>query len=339
MNYACYCGAQLQLAPEGNRWICPHGHQVYACKRCEAMGKNTPLQWIEQYQRWYCYTCQEYAPARPSGTVTPVSSSVVPSSVAQFLVPEEQLLFYSEHAEIKEHWGKAAQLAISFANTAKTQQADGRPTKRTKPETKTGELAITDRRIYLANIREVKEDIRELFSSAPKSRCFEVIFDPDYARQKVELAKAKNEEIKQQAKGVRVWSRIKFMKEQGFGSIVHAAVGASLDKAALGEEYIKLKICRIKVGGIPAAVGSLEVSPGIHLSKHEWELRIKRPLNLATTVAGAALTLAGSLVLGPILMNYKPGPNVSYEPILEIFQAKAKELSAFVEELETLNKK
>jgi len=62
MDYTCHCGARLQSSSKENKWICPNGHDVYTCKRCEALGKTTPLEWIPQYQRWYCRECEQYAP-------------------------------------------------------------------------------------------------------------------------------------------------------------------------------------------------------------------------------------------------------------------------------------
>ena len=40
------------------------------CSVCESLGKNTPLQWIAQYQRWYCYECKQYTPASNSNVDT-----------------------------------------------------------------------------------------------------------------------------------------------------------------------------------------------------------------------------------------------------------------------------
>jgi hypothetical protein len=62
MDYKCHCGAVLRYYPTDKKWVCSNGHPVYTCKECEAAGKSTPLQWVQQYQRWYCYECQEYAP-------------------------------------------------------------------------------------------------------------------------------------------------------------------------------------------------------------------------------------------------------------------------------------
>ena len=276
--------------------------------------------------------CREYAPASSSGAVASESSGFAVSvPVAQFLVPEEQLLFYSELAEIKEHWGKATQAAVSFGNTARAQQ-QGSGSKQTKPQIKTGELAITDRRIFLVHMRG------GFLSESQAKREFDVIFDADYAKQRIELAKAKNEEIKQQAKGVSVFSRGKFMMKQGFETMVRVVIGASLEKAVMGQEYIKLKIYCIRIGGKHPVIGFLESVPGINLSKQEWELRVKRPLNVATQLAGVALTLTTGW-FGPILMHYKSKADVTYQPILEIFQAKALELSALCKELEAVSAK
>jgi hypothetical protein len=63
LDYKCFCGANLRYSQSENGWVCPNGHEVYACNNCKSQGKNIPLQWIGQYQRWYCYECQEYAGA------------------------------------------------------------------------------------------------------------------------------------------------------------------------------------------------------------------------------------------------------------------------------------
>jgi hypothetical protein len=65
MDYKCYCGATLKYSRDG-KWFCPNGHTIYTCKKCEALGRNTPLQWIPSYQQWYCYECKQYAPSTPS---------------------------------------------------------------------------------------------------------------------------------------------------------------------------------------------------------------------------------------------------------------------------------
>ena len=63
MDYKCFCGANLRYSQSEDRWLCPNGHEVYTCKNCKSQGKSIPLQWIAQYQRWYCYECQQYAAA------------------------------------------------------------------------------------------------------------------------------------------------------------------------------------------------------------------------------------------------------------------------------------
>jgi hypothetical protein len=237
--------------------------------------------------------------------------------IAQFLVPDEQLLFSSEKAEIKDHWGKGEQLARSLDD----------PERRQRPKVRIGELAITDRRIYLVRMEG------GLFSEQHPVRSFEVIYDVNYARQRIELAKAKNAEIRQQAKGVGLFSRGRFMRKQGLETLVNVAIGASLEKAVLGQDYIKLKLHRVWVGGKPPGLGLAEaLATGTHITKQEYELRIKQPVSTLTQVGAVALTLTTTW-FGAILAHYKSKANVTYEPILEIFQAKASELSALVKEL------
>lgn len=63
LDYKCFCGENLRYSQSEDSWSCPNAHEVYPCKNCKSKGKNVPLQWIAQYQRWYCYECKEYAAA------------------------------------------------------------------------------------------------------------------------------------------------------------------------------------------------------------------------------------------------------------------------------------
>lgn len=47
-------GGQGQL-PQGHAQPQPSQPQSYPCQQC-----RTPLQWVAQYQRWYCGQCQQY---------------------------------------------------------------------------------------------------------------------------------------------------------------------------------------------------------------------------------------------------------------------------------------
>ncbi len=62
------CGVETDWVEEYERWYC------YECKEYLPEEKkeeqtyscstcNGELTWIEQYQRWYCYSCQTYAPS------------------------------------------------------------------------------------------------------------------------------------------------------------------------------------------------------------------------------------------------------------------------------------
>lgn len=46
---------QQQYAPPQQQHYAPPQQQQYPCAQC-----RNPLQWVAEYQRWYCGTCQQY---------------------------------------------------------------------------------------------------------------------------------------------------------------------------------------------------------------------------------------------------------------------------------------
>ncbi|MGD0645876.1 MAG: hypothetical protein ABSA75_13300 [Candidatus Bathyarchaeia archaeon] len=68
------------------------------------------------------------------------------------------------------------------------------------------------------------------------------------------------------------------------------------------------------------------------LYKREYELRVKRPLSTSDLAAPLIAP-----VLGTILQHYKSKANVTYEPLLEVVQAKSSELAQLVKELEAVS--
>lgn len=50
-----FFAAQQQLQQPGAAQPQPAAPQQYPCQQCQA-----PLQWVAEYQRWYCPTCQQY---------------------------------------------------------------------------------------------------------------------------------------------------------------------------------------------------------------------------------------------------------------------------------------
>jgi hypothetical protein len=111
MDYKCHCGASLQYESREKRWFCPHGHQVYACMQCDAQGKSTPLQWMQQYQRWYCYECKQYAPSSSStGSLEEISTKVTQAAGEEELGDEED----DDHEEEEGNSEAVGQYAIGI---------------------------------------------------------------------------------------------------------------------------------------------------------------------------------------------------------------------------------
>jgi hypothetical protein len=73
----------------------------------------------------------------------------------------------------------------------------------------------------------------------------------------------------------------------------------------------------------------------VRINEAPWEVRLKRPLGIATSAMLLGLTVTPSAQwFAPILLHYKGKANINYEPILDILQARAEELSGLVKELE-----
>ncbi len=84
------CGRELSFITQYNRWYCyfcqryaPATKSKNACPTCGAT-----MRWIDQHQRWWCDACQKYAPADlppPSGVVTKAAATaaVVPQATAR----------------------------------------------------------------------------------------------------------------------------------------------------------------------------------------------------------------------------------------------------------------
>jgi hypothetical protein len=354
MDYFCYCGARLNYSNSDNEWHCANGHFAFKCKECTSQGKSIPLQWIAQYQRWYCFECRQYAPTKESSqkpsseTIDAGGASFRPNQgpayisgqnpesaiIAQFLPPNEQVLFYSEAAELKEHHGAGGQAVLAMGRGARAQR--GLSTSSYNLKVRRGEIAITNHRIYLV------DKSMGIFQEPKAFRNFDAIYDPEYAKEGIELARAKNAEITQKSKGVGMLSMARFLQEQGFKRSVNVITGARLEKAVLGDEYVKLKIFKVFLGqrtGLGFTNSMMKVtSLGTHsVYNFEYELRIKKPMSIMASAA-----VLGSGLVDPFLCkminNYKSKANITYEPLLEIVQAKASELSQIIKELEAMSR-
>lgn len=82
------CGRELSFIAQYNRWYCyfcqryaPAAKSKNACPTCGAT-----MRWIDQHQRWWCDACQKYASADlppPSGAVAPK-----PAAAAEVIAPQ-----------------------------------------------------------------------------------------------------------------------------------------------------------------------------------------------------------------------------------------------------------
>lgn len=89
------CGRELSYVSQYDRWYC------YFCQRYAPAAKAVPkfacptcgatLRWISQYERWWCDRCERYAPAdlpRPKGPAPAATSAVASTAAAAAATPE-----------------------------------------------------------------------------------------------------------------------------------------------------------------------------------------------------------------------------------------------------------
>jgi hypothetical protein len=303
-------------------------------RRCQSCHRNNPD------DASFCSSCGASLLGATASGFKPVPSAEVRElqwPIVQYLEAGEHLLFSSEKAEIIQHESIAAKIGRRLAVGSQTAAGhDPNEVRRSLPPPKTGwgSLAITDRRIYIASSVG-------LFSKHLRI-ALEAIYDPTWAKQRIESVTASNAAIREQAKNVRVFSRGKFMAEQGYQTHLNVLTTARLQKGTFGGESLLLKVYRVYVA--EDIRKQMKFRARLFGDKHVmkinemlWDLRIKRPLSIATgaAVLGLALTpLAPAQWFGAILLHYKGKANISYEPILDILQAKAEELSGLVKQLE-----
>lgn len=247
--------------------------------------------------------------------------------LVQRLVNGERLLFSSEKAE----------LTLGPPGTTGNQG----PIK--------GALAITDRRIYVVEKPGFFSGRRE----------FEAIFSSNYARQLIKETTSKNDELKPLAKKVSMISRSKWLKQHGYRISVDILTDVNLDRGILARNNLFLQIYHaftdsdmrkaIENGrkaneslaetapGVSNLLGELASSVGFTLVSSTCQLRIKQPLSMSADVAAMDFAVEGDEWLVPIVDHYKEKTDITYGPLLEIMQAKAPEISAYIKEYENLS--
>jgi hypothetical protein len=81
-------------------------------------------------------------------------------------------------------------------------------------------------------------------------------------------------------------------------------------------------------------LAELASSVGLTLVSATYQLRIKQPLSMPADVAATDFAVTGDEWLNPIMDHYKEKTDITYEPLLDIMQAKAQEISAYIKEYE-----
>jgi hypothetical protein len=192
---------------------------VYACKQCGAKGKNIPLQWIKEYQRWYCYECKQYAPSSDSPKTEEESGahdllSQLPSSVPYEAssVPCEAVIDSSDGAIIREHQSSADRF---LGNRGQVQ-----PLK--------GALALTNLRFCL----------RTPGQGFSKQLSFEAIYHWNFAIWRIDRAKERAEEILQQYKKLSLIGKMTGGSLRGQGYPIPVPLLTELQVGEMGEAPI-----------------------------------------------------------------------------------------------------
>jgi hypothetical protein len=139
---------------------------------------------------------------------------------------------------------------------------------------------------------------------------------------------------------MNVFSRGKFMKEQGYSGTLKILTAIEPQKSLLGGESYILQIFTLHMSelgqkgkNVARKLGKVFSLGTLDIDKLRFELRIKQPLN--TVKLAAESVLAGSApVLYEIVKRYAGKANVTYAPLMDIMQAKAQEIAGLVKEFE-----
>jgi hypothetical protein len=190
-----------------------------------------------------------------------------------------------------------------------------------------GTLAITDRRVFLVG------GARALPQQQGPN--FDAIYDPNYAKQQIELARAKNEAIKQRLQYMSILSRSRetFKMARTSERKVDILTAVQLQKGLTGENLL-LNVYHVfigsemqrsaKIGGATVKLASLGLSNAMNMNVHQtkYELRIKQPLSILaiTAMLGSGLT---AFWFTPIIRHCAEKAEIRDEPLLELMQTKA----------------
>jgi hypothetical protein len=247
--------------------------------------------------------------------------------LAQNLVPTEELLFSTEKVNIKPYLSQAQRLAGGRVAS----HTDMRPSGARVIDIN-GAMAVTDRRIFVMGMEGV-------FSKKPVLK-FEAVFDSNYAEALIESTKEKNEGITQQAQGMGMFARGKFMKEQGYSATLNILTGVESKTSLLGGGSLVLQIFTLHMSrlgqkgkDVGRKLGKIFSWGTFDADKLHFELRIKQPLITVKKVAESVIG-ATHPVLYEIVNRYAGQTNVTYAPLVDIMQVKSQEIEGLVKEFE-----
>jgi hypothetical protein len=258
----------------------------------------------------------------------------------QQLVPGEKLLFLAQNAKLTKLLPLYGSAHAGFTDIK-------------------GTLAITNQRFIIT-------EKKGLFSA---NRTFEATFSPQYAAQTIKETLAKNAELTKQAAAVSGFSRTKWLVQHGFRVSVDISVAANMQKTIVGygrvrggvsevlygkEEILSIELYHAYVDkeirqNIQAALNFKqnieETAPNANEALKEvasitsniaaaffmystHELHLPSPLKMATSEP-IDLSAEEDQWLNQIIRNFSSNPSNPYQPLLEIINQKAEEMSTF----------
>jgi hypothetical protein len=233
--------------------------------------------------------------------VAPLPTRLVDSSsLAQFLLHGEQLLFSCENASLKRTGGFLKRMEIM-------QQRREEPMGHGQHNELSGPLAITDRRLFMLG-----GVVDGFFSSHPEAR-FQAVYDSDYARQ------------------IRRDILIEVIPQRGpspFSPIGITSMGGWRES----RDYLLLKTRSFGFMASGPALGG--VNPLLDRKEMQWELRLKEPLMMVRQPMQAPSDNETGEWFTPVLVHAKAGTSAGPSVIMEIVELKSNDISVLLKELE-----
>lgn len=273
-----------------------------------------------------------------------------PNLLFQYLVAGERLLFYSKMAELIQP------LPLYGSSGSSRASSNIR-----------GMLAVTDKRLFILEEKgflSLNREFEAIFSSDYARQLIkEATAKNDALKQQAMQTSifSRNKWLKQHGyrvcvdilteasleHSVRSYTtiisrpvKIHYGKENLFLQLYHAYPDSEIKKTLkdAGNAWMSKDELEENLPGasdLLAAVADSPVGSAIScIVSSTHELRIKKPLIMAAGVETMDFASVSDRWLMPIIQVYKGKTKITYEPILEIMQAKAQEISEYIKEYE-----